>query len=400
MCWVMPPGLARDDVGAADGVEQRSLAVVDVAHDGHDRRTRLERLRRIDVGGSVDVDVAVADALDVVAELGDQKLGRILVDRLGQRDRHAHLEQRLHQVGAALGHAVGQLLHRDRLWDDNIADLLLCRAGLHVVPFFLLAGAAQRGKRAGTAVVLTGQSAGDGQLARVAAIFTAARRSRGFRSLGCRGMAGTAEGAFLRRLGLRRGGLSFVGRRRGGSERLLLRAAGGFLRGRLLGLAVFLGAAALFLIGGGLGLFLAAAGVLERGHAGFLGLAQQLLLKLPATRDLIRRRGLARLRSGGRWFRRRLGCFGDRLGSRRRRSFARAAQDAALLDLDHHGVRTAVAEALLDLAGLDRALEAQRRPGAKLRFVGLVCHSIPSSNLQSSRSRRRERRPLALRRGQ
>jgi hypothetical protein len=42
-------------------------------------------------------------------------------------------------------------------------------------------------------------------------------------------------------------------------------------------------------------------------------------------------------------------------------------------------VGAAVAEALLDLAGLDRALEAQRRPGAKLRFFGLVCHSIPSS---------------------
>ena len=41
-----------------------------------------------------------------------------------------------------------------------------------------------------------------------------------------------------------------------------------------------------------------------------------------------------------------------------------------------------MAEALLDLAGLDRALEAQRRPGSKLRFVGLVCHSIPSSNLR------------------
>ncbi len=33
-------GFARNHVGVADGVEQRGLAVVDVAHDGHDRRTR------------------------------------------------------------------------------------------------------------------------------------------------------------------------------------------------------------------------------------------------------------------------------------------------------------------------------------------------------------------------
>ena len=80
-------GFARDDVGAADGVEQRGLAVVDVAHDRDHRRTRLQRLGRIDVVRRVDVDVAFADALDAVAELGDQQLGRVLVDGLGQRDR-------------------------------------------------------------------------------------------------------------------------------------------------------------------------------------------------------------------------------------------------------------------------------------------------------------------------
>ena len=44
-------GLARRHVGLADGVEQRRLAVVDVAHDGDDGRARLQvlvdvRLRR------------------------------------------------------------------------------------------------------------------------------------------------------------------------------------------------------------------------------------------------------------------------------------------------------------------------------------------------------------------
>ena len=40
MCWVMPPASPAGDVGLADGVEQRRLAVVDVAHDGDDRRAR------------------------------------------------------------------------------------------------------------------------------------------------------------------------------------------------------------------------------------------------------------------------------------------------------------------------------------------------------------------------
>jgi len=37
--------LLRRDVGMADGVEQRGLAVIDVPQDGYDRRTRLEIFR-------------------------------------------------------------------------------------------------------------------------------------------------------------------------------------------------------------------------------------------------------------------------------------------------------------------------------------------------------------------
>ena len=40
MCCVMPPASPAGDVGLADGVEQRGLAVVDVAHDGDDRTAR------------------------------------------------------------------------------------------------------------------------------------------------------------------------------------------------------------------------------------------------------------------------------------------------------------------------------------------------------------------------
>ena len=62
------------------------------------------------------------------------------------RDRRAHLEQRLDQVGAALGHAVGELLDGDRLGHDDVADLLGGGAGLLVGALFLLARAAERGE--------------------------------------------------------------------------------------------------------------------------------------------------------------------------------------------------------------------------------------------------------------
>ena len=107
----------------------------------------------------------------------------------------------------------------------------------------------------------------------------------------------------------------------------------------------------------------------------FLGLAQQLLLQLLRGRRRHRpgaRRASARAAARARGDRRRRAATRLRL---RRLGLARAAEDAALLDLDHDGVRAAVAEALLHLAGLDRALEAQRRARSQLRLVSRLAHS-------------------------
>ena len=247
-----------------------------------------------------------------------------------------------------------------------------------VVALFLFAGAAQRGERAGAAVVLAGKRARDGELAGVAAVLAAAGRASRLRALGRGGMAGTAEAALFLIFDDRRCGRFFGGRRGRSSERLFLGAAGG-LGGFLFGLAILFGAALFFLGRGARSMIVAAARFLERGHARFLGLAQQLGLHFLAGGDVFGRRRAARRRGGRSRLRRRLGRFGGRLGRLGRRRFARLAEDAALLDLDHDRVRAAMAEALLDLAGLDRALEAQRRPGAKLRFFGLIGHSVPSS---------------------
>ena len=82
MCWVMPPASPADDVGLADRVEQLGLAVVDVTHDGHDRRARDEVLLVALVLAELDVErleqlavlVLGADDLDVVVQLGAEQL--------------------------------------------------------------------------------------------------------------------------------------------------------------------------------------------------------------------------------------------------------------------------------------------------------------------------------------
>ena len=124
-------GFAGDDIGLADGVEQRGLAVVDVAHDGDDRRTRLE----LGVGvGRVEqafLDVGFGDALDRVAHfLGDELRG-VGVDHVGDLVHLALPHQQADHVDGALRHAVGEFLDGDRLGQDDFAQklFLLLRPG-------------------------------------------------------------------------------------------------------------------------------------------------------------------------------------------------------------------------------------------------------------------------------
>ena len=183
-----------------------------------------------------------------------------------------------------------------------------------MVALFLLAGATKRGERAGAAVILAGQGAGDGQLAAMTlSVAAAAARASGLGTAWSRGMTAsrTASAAifFCRRFDSR-----LVRRRSCG-----LRGAAGLLLGRkarllgsgLFGLAIVFGAAALLLALGDLGAFLALARLLREAQAVFLGLALHALEVGAALRDLLGFGKTARCWCGG--LRRRLGRFGDRL---------------------------------------------------------------------------------------
>ena len=86
-----PAGLAGDDVGRADPVEQQGLAVVDVAHDGDHRRAGPQ--------------VGLVLLLVVVVEELGQQLGLLLLAGVDQADLGAELggEQLDHVVGQRLG---------------------------------------------------------------------------------------------------------------------------------------------------------------------------------------------------------------------------------------------------------------------------------------------------------
>ena len=66
-----PAGLAGNDVGLADGVQERSLTVINVSHDGNHRRTLQEALRLI--GDELyDLVQVHRHVLDFISEVGGQ----------------------------------------------------------------------------------------------------------------------------------------------------------------------------------------------------------------------------------------------------------------------------------------------------------------------------------------
>ena len=119
-------GLAGDDVGMADIVQQGGLAVVDVAHDHHDRGTRLKILFL--VRGGVDQALLHRDddfLLDFTAEFHRHQRRGVIIHRVGDRGEHAGLDKLLDDLGRRLLHAGGQFAHRDLVGNLDHQGLFL-----------------------------------------------------------------------------------------------------------------------------------------------------------------------------------------------------------------------------------------------------------------------------------
>ena len=129
MCCVMPPASPAATRARADVVEQRGLAVVDVAHHGDHRRARQllvlrcsallfleEGFRVVELGGK-----------RLVAHFLDHDHRRLLVELLVDGDHLAQLHQLLDDLGGLDRHLVRQVGHADGLGHVHFLHLLLGR---------------------------------------------------------------------------------------------------------------------------------------------------------------------------------------------------------------------------------------------------------------------------------
>ena len=115
------PGLSRRDLGAADVVEERSLAMVDVAHDRHHGRARLGLHALVGSLRQVGLRIFELRRPRLVPHFLDDDHRRLLVEDLVDRGHGAELHQHLDHLGRLDRHPVRQLAHRDRLRDGDVA---------------------------------------------------------------------------------------------------------------------------------------------------------------------------------------------------------------------------------------------------------------------------------------
>ena len=107
-------GLAGRHPGGTNMVEQRGLAMIDMAHHGHHRRTRLGR----GVGMRFGID---EEGFRIVELGGDRLMAHVfnhdhrgvLIQHLVDGDHLAHLHQGLDHFGGLDRHLVRQIAHRD-----------------------------------------------------------------------------------------------------------------------------------------------------------------------------------------------------------------------------------------------------------------------------------------------
>ena len=132
-------------MGVADIVEETGLAVVDVAHDDHDRRTGDELVSGI----LMIVEQALFDRdndlfFDLAAHLNGNKLGSVEIDGLVDGGHDAVLDQALHDLGGSLLHAGGQLADGDLIRDLDHELRLFRDLELQAAHLLLLLGTGLR----------------------------------------------------------------------------------------------------------------------------------------------------------------------------------------------------------------------------------------------------------------
>ena len=156
-------GLAGSNVGFADSVQQGGFTMVNVAHNGNNRRTRNAFFRRIVNLGNLGRILFRSLLANLYAEVVADKLCGIEIDILVDGNHYAQHEQSLDYFINLTLNELGKFLYINGFADFNVGrtndfyrSLLLLRCGLLAAAVYrhLMAGAAVRTAFAGSVAAL------------------------------------------------------------------------------------------------------------------------------------------------------------------------------------------------------------------------------------------------------
>ena len=135
----------RSDLSAADVVEERGLAMVNVAHDRNNRRTRTSRILFLRFEfAQICFRIIGLSSNRLVAHFLDDEHRRILIEHLVDRNHLTHRHQRLDDFRSLHGHLVGKIGNGNRFRHLHFAHDIFCwlRRGLVLTMTILTAAAA------------------------------------------------------------------------------------------------------------------------------------------------------------------------------------------------------------------------------------------------------------------
>ena len=112
---------------ASDSIEQGGLTVVDVTHDGHNRRAWHQVTWILFNNVLQDILLVELNVLNLVAQLVGDDLRGILVDRLVDGRHYTETEELRDHLTRFEAHLLRELSYRDRIskLDNSFSDLLL-----------------------------------------------------------------------------------------------------------------------------------------------------------------------------------------------------------------------------------------------------------------------------------
>ena len=131
--------LAAGDIGLTQGVQQRGLAMVNVAHHRHDRRAGDLMIVMILGIEEAQFDVGLGDPHDVMARFVGDQFGGVGVEHVARFDHHALAHHELDDFHGAGRHPLGQVRHGDGVGNDHLALGRASVGGSAAATFFLFA---------------------------------------------------------------------------------------------------------------------------------------------------------------------------------------------------------------------------------------------------------------------